>query len=295
MLLLHVFVIAVMLVVSMGPPAQAQKAKPAARKTASEQPKPAEQLFYDAFEAYKAERFQDAIGLFEKGLRQVPTNALAAFYLGEAYAKTGNPAKAQEWYAASLAADPQSEVAAQARERLAAAQRGAAAPPPPAAHAGPSFEETLAFIREKLSLHGRCEETSKIDRWSYDVDAMDVSSSNVSIHRRTIVTDYQERSHTVWRHNYTFSISDISRIVLAQGKKCNNAVGIGFICKNTNKCIKEEGTVAKKLGGIGESLPPYSKDKEYFVINDHSQAEKLLKAFQHLFTLRGWQEKKDLF
>ena len=67
---------------------------------------------------------QDAIRLFEQGLRQDATNALAAFYLGEAYAKTSKQAKAQEWYAASLAADPQSEVAGQARARLAAAPRG---------------------------------------------------------------------------------------------------------------------------------------------------------------------------
>src|SRR6266850_6918136 len=119
----------------MGAPAQAQQAKPSTRKPASEQLKPAQQLFCDAFEAYKADRFQDAIGLFEKGLRQDVTNALAAFYLGEAYAKTGKQAKAQEWYAASLAADPQSKVAVQARERVAVAPRGAATPQPPAAQA----------------------------------------------------------------------------------------------------------------------------------------------------------------
>ena len=44
MFLMHAFVIAVMAVMSMGVPAQAQKAKPAARKSASEQPKPAQQL-----------------------------------------------------------------------------------------------------------------------------------------------------------------------------------------------------------------------------------------------------------
>jgi hypothetical protein len=35
----------------MGAPAQAQQAKPSTRKPASEQLKPAQQLFYDAFEA----------------------------------------------------------------------------------------------------------------------------------------------------------------------------------------------------------------------------------------------------
>jgi tetratricopeptide (TPR) repeat protein len=136
MSVLHALVIA-MMVVSISIPVQAQQSKPSARKPASGQPKPTQQLFYDGFEAYKADRFKDAIGLFEKGLRQDPANALAAFYLGEAYGKTGNQAKAQEWYAASLEANPQSEVAAQARERLAAAQRGAAAPTPSPANEGP--------------------------------------------------------------------------------------------------------------------------------------------------------------
>ena len=152
MLLLHAFVIAVMVVASLGAPAQAQSSKPAARKPASGPAKPAQQLFYDGFEAYQANRLTDAIRLYEQGLRQEPSNALAAFYLGEAYAKTGNSTKAQEWYAASLAADPQSTVAAQARERL-AAPPGTTTPQPPAASAGPSFEETLAFIREKIAIY----------------------------------------------------------------------------------------------------------------------------------------------
>jgi formylglycine-generating enzyme required for sulfatase activity len=136
MFVLHVLVMAVMLVVSVGATAQAQQAKPSTRKPeasrpASGQPKTAQQLFYDAFEAYKANRFKEAIAQFEKGLQQEPTNALAAFYLGEAYAKSGDQAKAQKWYAASVAADPQSEVAGQARERLAAA--GGVSPQAPTA------------------------------------------------------------------------------------------------------------------------------------------------------------------
>jgi len=45
MLILHVLVITVMLVVSMGAAADAQQAKLAARKPASKQAKPAQQLF----------------------------------------------------------------------------------------------------------------------------------------------------------------------------------------------------------------------------------------------------------
>jgi tetratricopeptide (TPR) repeat protein len=164
MLLLHALMIAVMVVVSMGAPAQAQKAKPAARKPASVQPTPAQQLFYDGFEAYKAERFQDAIGLFEQGLRQVPTNALAAFYLGEAYAKTDNSAKAQEWYAASLAADPQSEVAAQARERVAAVPRGAAPPPPP------TWNEGMIKYAQGVLGENRFYRGAKDGRWSAELE-----------------------------------------------------------------------------------------------------------------------------
>jgi tetratricopeptide (TPR) repeat protein len=150
MVIWYVLMVAVMAVVSTGATAYAQQSKTAARKPASGPAKPAQQLFYDGFEAYKANRFTDAIRLFEQGLRQDPTNALAAFYLGEAYTKTSNQAKAREWYAASLAADPQSAVAAQARERVAAAQRGAASPQQSVANEGPSFDETVAFIVQGL-------------------------------------------------------------------------------------------------------------------------------------------------
>ena len=134
MFVLHTGVMAVMLVVSIDATAQTQQSKPSARKPAGGQPKTAQQLFHDAFEAYKANRFKEAIEQFEKGLQRDPTNALAAFYLGEVYAKTGDQAKAQQWYAASVMANPQSEVAGQARERLAAAQRGATAGRVPVRH-----------------------------------------------------------------------------------------------------------------------------------------------------------------
>jgi hypothetical protein len=51
MFVLHAVVMAVMLVVSIDATAQTQQSKPSARKPAGGQPKTAQQLFHDAFEA----------------------------------------------------------------------------------------------------------------------------------------------------------------------------------------------------------------------------------------------------
>ena len=283
----HALVIAVMLVVSMGATAQAQKAKPSTRKPASGQPKPAQQIFYDGFEAYKANRFQDAIGLFEQGLQRDPTNALAAFYLGEAYGKTGNQGKAQQWYAASVATDPQSEVAEQARTRLAAAQRGAAAPTPSPATQGPAFDETLAFIRETLALYGEFTRPSPDGNqsvyWVFNVKSIDIISDIIIINteQRRVEMGNGEKQLL---YKAKFSIFDISRVFLERrAKGSSDVIGVTFLCKDNKECIDQEST---RRG---------NSNKTFFEIEDIIQAEKIMKAFKHLFSLRGWQEKKDLF
>jgi tetratricopeptide (TPR) repeat protein len=287
MFLVHAFVIAVLVIGAMSAPAQSQSAKPAARKSASGPAKPAQQLFYDGFEAYKANHFPDAIRLFEQGLRQDATNALAAFYLGEAYAKTGNPAKAQEWYAASLAADPQSEVAAQARERLAAAQRAVTPPNPAPATKGPSFEETVAFIREKLGIYGHFH--SRGDE--YSVTGFDMLSNDISIEDKADLRGSAGQHIEYHYHKYKFSVFDILKFSLSH-REYDGVRTIKFICIHDHY-IQDHHSVMNAKNG------PWKEDKKISQVDigipDENQAEKLLKAFEHLFTLRGWQEKKDLF
>ena len=102
----------------------------------------------EAYDLHQAGRFPEAAAKFEQGLRLNPTRSQAAvgFYLlGDSYQQMGDVFKAKANFEASLQADPNSQVAAQAKDRLSALAAGgpppgggqAAAPPPPPPGAPP--------------------------------------------------------------------------------------------------------------------------------------------------------------
>lgn len=95
-------------------------AGPADQLAATSSSEDAEPLFYQAYEALQQNRIDDAISLFERGLRIAPTNHLALFYLGNAYEAAGQPGRARTLYERVPVVAPQSAEAAQARERIAA-------------------------------------------------------------------------------------------------------------------------------------------------------------------------------
>ena len=76
------------------------------------------QLFFDGYELLKEGKAKEAIVKFEQGLETEPNNALARFYLGEAYFTAGQKDKASEQLRKSLELDANSQVAEQARKRL---------------------------------------------------------------------------------------------------------------------------------------------------------------------------------
>src|SRR5262245_42041239 len=85
----------------------------------------------DAYDLYQAGKLNEASEKFEQGLRMNPTRSQAAvgfFMLGETYRGMGDSFKAKANYEASLQADPNSQVAPQAKERLDSV--ASAAPPP---------------------------------------------------------------------------------------------------------------------------------------------------------------------
>lgn len=79
----------------------------------------AQKLFADGYELLKAGEAKQASAKFESGLKLDPKNALAYFYLGEAYNVQNERDKARKAYQQSLAIDPNSRVAADARQRVA--------------------------------------------------------------------------------------------------------------------------------------------------------------------------------
>jgi len=87
----------------------------------------------EAYDLYQAGKLNEASQKFEQGLRMSPTRAQAAvgFYmLGETYRDMGDGFKAKANYEASLQADPSSQVAPQARDRISTLASGPSAPPP---------------------------------------------------------------------------------------------------------------------------------------------------------------------
>lgn len=78
----------------------------------------AKQLFFDGFELLKYGKAKEAVAKFEDGLKAEPNNAVARYYLGEAYFTAGQKDKAREQLRESLALEPNSPVAENARKRL---------------------------------------------------------------------------------------------------------------------------------------------------------------------------------
>ena len=78
----------------------------------------AQQLFAEGFELLGQNKAVQAAAKFERGLKSDPNNAMARFYLGEAYLATGEGEKARSQWGKSLESDPKSEVAVAARKRL---------------------------------------------------------------------------------------------------------------------------------------------------------------------------------
>jgi formylglycine-generating enzyme required for sulfatase activity len=90
----------------------------------------------EAYDLYQAGKLPDAAVKFEQGLRLNPGRdqaAVAFFLLGETYRQMGEDFKAKANYEASLQANPDSQVAQQARDRLAGKTGAAPAAPPPVA------------------------------------------------------------------------------------------------------------------------------------------------------------------
>jgi formylglycine-generating enzyme required for sulfatase activity len=101
--------------------------------TASAQENVAGPVLKDAYDLYQSGKLNEASQKFEQGLRMSPTRAQAAvgfFMLGETYRDMGDGAKAKANYEASLQADPNSQVAGQARDRLNTVGSASAGAPP---------------------------------------------------------------------------------------------------------------------------------------------------------------------
>jgi formylglycine-generating enzyme required for sulfatase activity len=79
----------------------------------------ANQLFFEGFELLKDGKATEAIAKFEQGLKAEPNNAMARYYLGEAYFAAGQKDKAREQLRKSLDLDANSQIAGEARKRLA--------------------------------------------------------------------------------------------------------------------------------------------------------------------------------
>ena len=79
----------------------------------------ANQLFFEGFELLKDGKGNEAAAKFEEGLKSESNNAVARYYLGEAYFLAGQKDKAREQLSKSLELDTNSKVAEEARKRLA--------------------------------------------------------------------------------------------------------------------------------------------------------------------------------
>ena len=81
----------------------------------------AQDMFYRGFEALQRNRLEEAVGLFQQGLRYSPQNAMALYYLGHAYDRLGQFDQAAPLYQRAAALSPGTTEGMAARDRLRAA------------------------------------------------------------------------------------------------------------------------------------------------------------------------------
>lgn len=118
----------------------------------------AQRMFSDGYELLKAGKAKEASAKFESGLRLDPKNALAYFYLGEAYNAQSKADQARKAYYQSLAIDPNSSVAAKAQERVAGLAGGVGQLPQPGSQSNNSrrlyTEAMLEVLVRDQTAHG---------------------------------------------------------------------------------------------------------------------------------------------
>jgi formylglycine-generating enzyme len=110
-------------------------------------------LFAQGYDLFMAGKYEQARDKFQQGIAEDPTNALALFYLGEAYRGLNDMVTAKRCYEASLKLDPNSKVAEEARKRLgflsgdAAAQGKGSAPRPGEVMKDPTTGMEFVFVK----------------------------------------------------------------------------------------------------------------------------------------------------
>jgi len=116
-------------------------------------------LFSDGFDLLKGGKAKEAAAKFEVGLKADPKNALAHYFLGEAYLALKRDADAKREFQRSLALDATSSVADKARDRLTQLspplRTDTQGQPTSEKAKGPSAQETVAFINELMGCEAR--------------------------------------------------------------------------------------------------------------------------------------------
>lgn len=147
-----------------------------------------------------------------------------------------------------------------------------------------------------LSIYGRVSTKDDEDTSSESVKRIDVMADTISITKEVYLRDKLSQETIIYQE--TFTIADISKISILQGNETYgpNVTVIYFRCKSGN-CVSMDKTRTResKVSGVKVEKKSAKFANDDLLIADKTQAEKILQAFKHLFALRGWQEKHDLF
>ena len=110
--------------------------------------------FSDGFELLKGGKAKEAAAKFEAGLKADPKNALAHYYLGEAYLALKRDSEAKKEFQRSIDLDAKSSVSEKAKDRLAqlspSSHSNTKVQSSSADSKGPSGQETVAFVNELM-------------------------------------------------------------------------------------------------------------------------------------------------
>jgi hypothetical protein len=258
-----------------------------ARPEAQPAPAGAQQLFFDGFELLRDGKFAEAAGKFEEGLRSEPDNALGHFFLAEAYAGLKQRDKARTHYRKSLDLDASSQVAEDARKRLAAQE--------------PSKAETVDFINSKLS---ECKYLSAPinNEWKGTIQhdqSLKLAGETLgwSQHEDTTDMDPKKTKIPSWENRFEGSarVSELSQEVrvqeVAAGAPFRGTFRQILITCASGPCITVSAT-RRHTPHLAESWSqPVNDTKTYrqwsFGFCDTETAERLQRAFVHLIKTGG--------
>ena len=267
----------------------------------------AKQLFFEGFELLKAGKAKAAATKFERGLKLEPNNAEGHFYLGEAYRARKQMNKARQQYEASMKADENSKVAAQARERLAALTDAAGSGTAPATTSKNSdaqtssttFSEAANFVKQRLVTAESACSGSKQGVFATSSILMGLKIDEVNkiltVESMLLFSDFSDDTRLQIKSTIRIPFSELTLDVETK-PWMNSELGgeLTLFCSSEEECIQHHSSIKKhRTSYDGPILEQSEKDFREtkagitYCPKDRENVQRVQRALEHMLKVSG--------